>query len=83
MPVRRQVQKGLKEAGGRVTELEVKMPETESQTGAEEGSKGGTGPQPAPAWCPEPVHQTARRPVTNAPFLNLKRFRNKIQGEEK
>lgn len=50
MPVRRQVQKGLKEAGSKVTELEVKVPEPESQ-GAEEGPGGGW---PATARCPEP-----------------------------
>ena len=42
MPVRRQVQKGLKEAGSKVTELEVKVPEPESQ-GAEEGPGGSAG----------------------------------------
>lgn len=46
MPVRRQVQKGLKEAGSKVTELEVKVPEPESQ-GAEEGPGGSAG-QPLP-----------------------------------
>lgn len=45
MPVRRQVQKGLKEAGSKVTELEVKVPEPESQ-GAEEGPEGGAASLP-------------------------------------
>lgn len=82
MPVRRQVQKGLKEAGSRATELEVKMPETESQRGAEEGPGGSTGPQPATSWCPEPAHQTPHGPGKNVPFLNLKRSETRFREKK-
>ena len=82
MPVRRQVQKGPKEAGSRATELEVKMPETESQRGAEEGPGGSTGPQPATSWCPEPAHQTPHGPGMSVPFLNLKRSETRFREKK-